>query len=56
VPYTLKGNCVVRADTGETVKCHPTREKAKRHLIALKMNVEHSGEAVQKLLVKLVRT
>lgn len=64
MPYRLRGNCVVRADTGETVKCHPTREKARRHLVALKINVEHKemsmsdenvGEKTKKLLLKLGR-
>lgn len=40
MPYKLKGNCVVKADTGATVKCHPTREKALAHLRALEINVE----------------
>jgi hypothetical protein len=40
VPYSLKGNCVVRSDTGAVVKEHPTRAKALAHLRALKVNVE----------------
>lgn len=36
-----RGNqyCVVKK-SGETVKCHPTREKAEAHLRALYANVE----------------
>lgn len=40
MPYTLKGNSVVRKDTGEVVKTHPTKAKALAHLRALKANVE----------------
>jgi hypothetical protein len=40
VPYSLKGNCVIRSDTGAVVKEHPTRAKALAHLKALKVNVE----------------
>ncbi len=39
IPYKLRGNCVVKADTGETVKCHDTRKKALAHLAALEINV-----------------
>lgn len=49
MPYTLKGNAVVRADTGAVVKQHPTREKALAHLRALKANVE-AQEAEQQQL------
>lgn len=40
MPYTVRGNAVIRADTGAVVKQHPTREKALAHLRALKANVE----------------
>ena len=40
MPYALKGNCVVRSDTGAVVKEHPTHAKALAHLKALKANVE----------------
>jgi hypothetical protein len=53
MPYKLEGNCVVRADTGATVKCHPTRAQAKRHLIALKINVE-GKEAKLSAITRLV--
>jgi hypothetical protein len=39
MPYKLKGNCVVKADTGETVKCHGTHGEAAAHLAALEANV-----------------
>lgn len=39
MPYKLKGNCVVKADTGKVVKCHDTHEKALKHLAALEINV-----------------
>lgn len=40
MPYKLEGKCVVRADTGETIKCHNTEAEAKAHLAALEINVE----------------
>ena len=45
MPYSVKGNCVIRSDTGAVVKKHPNREKAMAHLKALKANVE-SQEAL----------
>lgn len=42
MPYKLKGNCVVRADTGETVKCHDNHSDAVAHLRALEANVDKS--------------
>jgi len=39
MPYKLNGNCVVKADTGKTVKCHPTHAAALAHLRALEANV-----------------
>jgi hypothetical protein len=55
MPYKLKGKCVVRSDTGEVVKCHPTRSRALRHLKALKVNVEAMSaiEAVEAQKPKL---
>lgn len=44
MPYKLKGNCVVKSDTGETVKCHETRAKALAHLRALEANVSDATE------------
>lgn len=40
-----RGNqyCVVKKSSGETVKCHPTREKAEAHLRALYANVEDAA-------------
>lgn len=43
MPYKLDGNCVVRADTGAVVKCHPTHAEALAHLAALQINV-HKDE------------
>jgi hypothetical protein len=50
MPYKLKGNCVVRADTGKVVKCHKTKAEAVKHLAALKINVKGSSsvESLQK--------
>ena len=42
MPYTLEGNCVKKKDTGETVKCHDSHEKAVAHLRALQANVHDS--------------
>lgn len=41
MPYALRGNCVIKKDTGETVKCHDSHEKALKHLAALEINVHH---------------
>lgn len=43
MPYTLEGNCVKKKDTGETVKCHDSHEKAVAHLQALQANVKDSA-------------
>lgn len=45
MPYALRGNSVVKKDSGEVVKTHKTREQAVKHLRALKVNVE-AQEAV----------
>jgi F like protein len=37
--------CVVKSDTGETVKCHPTEEQALAHQKALYMNVDEEMTA-----------
>jgi hypothetical protein len=39
MPYKLRGNCVIRTDTGETVKCHDSKRAAQDHLAALRINV-----------------
>jgi len=48
MPYTIeeKGDeyCVIKEDTGEEVKCHPTMKEAQAHLAALKINVEEAEE------------
>lgn len=46
MPYALRGNSVVRSDTGAVVKSHPSREKALAHLRALKANVSESSPAL----------
>lgn len=43
MPYKLKGNCVVKSDTGKVVKCHKTRADALKHLKALKVNVTEAS-------------
>lgn len=45
MPYKLKGNCVVRSDTGKVVKCHKTHAQALKHLKALKVNVPEAAVA-----------
>jgi len=45
MPYKLKGNCVVKSDTGAVVKCHKTRADALKHLKALKVNVPEATTA-----------
>lgn len=40
MPYKLKGNCVVKKDTGETLKCYDNEQEAKDYLAALYANVE----------------
>ncbi len=46
MPYKLSKNglCVEKADTGKTVKCHPTHDKAVAHLAALQINVVEQGK------------
>jgi hypothetical protein len=45
MPYTCKGNDVIRSDTGEVVKHHSSHAKAMAHLRALKANVESQEAA-----------
>jgi len=44
MPYSLKGNCVIKSDTGESVPggCHKTHDEAVKHLRALEANVKNS--------------
>lgn len=49
MPYKLRGNCVVKADSGSVVKCHPSKEKALAHLRALMANVP-DAHAIQAAL------
>jgi hypothetical protein len=49
MPYALKGNDVIREDTGKLVKRHSTRAKALAHLRALKANVESQEAWYRKL-------
>jgi hypothetical protein len=46
MPYKLKGNCVVKADTGEEVKCHDDLASAQKHLAALESNVPDAKESL----------
>lgn len=39
MPYKLRDNCVVKADSGKVVKCHPDKTSALAHLRALEANV-----------------
>lgn len=45
MPYKLSpdGLSVINADTGQVEKKHPTKAKAKAHLLALRMNVKEAG-------------
>lgn len=43
MPYGLRGRCVIRTDTGDTVKCHGSRDEALAHLRALRANVSHKA-------------
>lgn len=47
MPYKLskdnKAVMVKRRGVWEVLKRHPTVEKAKKHLAALKINIEHEG-------------
>ena len=52
VPYGLKGNCVIKKTTGETVKCHPTKEKALAHLKALEVNVKEMEHEIKDVELK----
>lgn len=45
MPYKLRGNCVVKSDSGTVVKCHKTRAQALKHLKALKVNVSDAAFA-----------
>jgi hypothetical protein len=49
MPYTCKGNDVIRSDTGALVKHHPTHAAALAHLRALKANVEAQEAEFRKL-------
>lgn len=52
MPYKLKGNCVVKADTGQVVKCHKSRKKAVAHLAALEINVHESAPSPRPLRIR----
>lgn len=40
MPYTRKGKCVYKKDTGEKVGCSDSTEKAKRYVKALYANAD----------------
>src|SRR6185369_1415140 len=48
MPYKLSGNCVIKADSGATVKCHQTHAEAVAHLQALEANVPDAKELTTK--------
>lgn len=50
MPYKLKGNCVVKADTEEEVKCHDTHAQAVAHLRALEANVTDAKSMTFKMM------
>lgn len=57
MPYALKGNCVIKSDTGAEVKCHKNHKEAVAHLKALYANVPDAekkelDEATQALLAE----
>ena len=47
MPYSMqmRGNmfCVIKKSDNSVVKCHPTKQDAIKHMIALKMNVTDAG-------------
>ena len=55
MPYKLKGNCVIKSNSGEVVKCHRSKRKALAHLAALRINVREAArrQAVRRLLEHL---
>jgi len=54
MPYALKGDCVVKKDSGAVVKCHDSHAKAVAHLAALEINVvKHEKEQDVGLLNKV---
>lgn len=57
MPYTRKGRCVYRSDTGKKVGCSTSIPKAKRYIKALHANVEDEeiksfNETVESILEK----
>lgn len=53
MPYTRKGKCVYKKDTGKKVGCSKSIEKAKKYIKALHANVEDEetfNEAIAKIL------
>lgn len=48
MPYKIERrgdkHCVVKSDTGKTVKCHDRKTEALRHMAALKINVNEAGK------------
>lgn len=57
MPYSLKGDCVVKTDTGETVPggCHKNHAEAVAHLRALEANVKDSAVAVFSMSITKAR-
>jgi hypothetical protein len=48
MPYRLEGNCVQVNKDGkwQNLKCHDSSIKARKHLVALKINVESKEKYV----------
>ena len=58
MPYTRKGKCVYKKDTGKKVGCSKSTEKAKKYIKALHANVENEetfNEAAVRLLTMYAR-
>lgn len=55
MPYTRKGNCVYKKDTGKKVGCSKSVEKAKKYIKALHANVEEE-ETFDGLVESLLRS
>lgn len=51
MPYKIERrgdkHCVVKSDTGKTVKCHDSMKKAEAHMAALRINVEAEEKSFQ---------
>lgn len=55
MPYTRKGKCVYKKDTGKKVGCSKSAGKAKKYIKALHANVE-GEETFNALVESLLRS